>query len=130
MDKSIYKYIIGELKELLPKEWKKIIFRILYNSDNDMYNVRCYIETDKKTIDCSNTPGVECNIAMNAFLHINSVLQEERRKLDKNQLWSAMVMIVESDGKVASDFYYKKVHRNLAYIGSKIDNKYLVNMQT
>ena len=124
MNNAIFKKIFDMLQPVLPKEWKKLVLYVAYTAGS--YTMKYYTsDTNGVYTDCFRQKNINKTQLINLFMHIDKVVESERKKLDDKNKWSVMTMIVDIDGGMKSEFEYEDISENAIAYEQSLKEKYI-----
>ena len=123
MDEKIYQKILDLTIGYVPEDFEKIVFYIAYTDGG--YEIKYYVKDNKQYIDCYNIESVNDDELVDLFDDIDKVISKERKKLDKDNVWSIMTLVISADGKFNAYFSYDDIVDNEVENFKKWKSKYL-----
>lgn len=108
INNKIYQRIFDEISQYLISGWKKLIAYFEYGHDS--YSFEFFEYVDGKYIKCFEIPEIDEDELLSSFEILNETIEPERNKLKKK--WSNMTFIVDSKGKMKTDFDYTDLSEN------------------
>lgn len=100
-----FQEIIDKLLNILPVEWKDLIFMAEYTSGS--YGMRCYVSfVDTGYKDIMEIEGTSKVQIVKTYKSINNDFQKCRAELEKDKCWHAVTIILDRSGKFEADFDY------------------------
>lgn len=124
MNNAIFQKIFDMLQPVLPKEWKKLVLYVGYTAGS--YTMKYYTsDTNGVYTDCFRQKNINKAQLINLFMHIDKVVESERKKLDDKNKWSVMTMIVDIDGSMKSEFEYEDISENAIAYEQSWKEKYI-----
>lgn len=95
--------IYDELSKYLPDSWERLVVYLEHGEDSYAYSF--YVKEQGKYVKCFNIEGISEEELYKSFAIIEKEISDERSR-QKGELWSNMTMVVESNGKMKTDFDY------------------------
>ena len=87
MNEDVYNMIADKLLNIIPKEWKEVIFYGQFG--NNSYQFEYYVGFgNKEYTKCFDLKGISKIKILLGFNQINEILQNEREDLNSNKLWT------------------------------------------
>ncbi|MGP1568583.1 MAG: immunity protein YezG family protein [Peptoanaerobacter stomatis] len=124
MNNQTFQNIFDILEPVLPKEWENMILFIAYTKGS--YTMKYYTCDNKRAyVDCFKSSEVDRNKLIKLFIKIDKILSEERNLLEEKDKWTVMTMIVDSDGKMKSEFDYEDISENFIEYEKEWKEKYI-----
>ena len=103
-----FQKIYDILSDVLPEEWKKVVFRAEYTTGS--YTMKYYVQTlSGEYIDCYNLPNISDDSIVDAYIRIDEVVYEARQQEDNTKLWNLMTIVIDNEGRFKTDFQYDVV---------------------
>lgn len=108
LEKSVFlNTIVQELAYVAPNDWSRIVYYTerLYDIDVGLRNAstsKCWIGKDKKKYDTSQGPALKVSVELS-----DAIGEFYEASKDEEKLWCALGIILESNGKYFSQFYYE-----------------------
>ena len=99
----VYQKIYENLAVFLPDAWEKLVVYLEYGEE--AYTFSFYVKVDGKFIKCYDLPGLDEEQLFRAYREIDLLVEPERNALPGGR-WTVMTMLVDSDGKMHTDFDY------------------------
>lgn len=103
LNNKIYQMIYDELFKYLPISWERLIVYLEYGEDS--YSYSFYVKENGEYTKCFDMENVSEDMLYSSFAKIERMVSAERCK-QNDGLWSNMTMIVESIGRMKTDFDY------------------------
>ena len=103
LDTAIYQKIYEDLAVFLPDSWEKLVVYLEYGEA--VYTFSFYVKVDGKFIKCYDLPDLDEEQLFRAYREIDLLVEPERNALPRER-WTVMTMLVDSDGKMHTDFDY------------------------
>lgn len=123
MDENIFQNVWDKLQDVLPEEWKKVIFYAGYMTGS--YSMKFYTYFDDGSYkDCFSLPNVEQMQLISLFMDIDKILSKERKALG-NEKWTVFTMVVDDKGNMKTDFDYTDISENAIAYEREWKKKYL-----
>lgn len=122
MNNKVYQEIYNELDKYLLNGWDRLVIYLEYGKAS--YSFSFFIKANNEYIKCYDLPDVSEDELENSFKKIDSLIFEERKK-DKN-LWTNMTMVVDSNGKMKTDFDYTDLSAGTYQFKKEWKKRYLV----
>lgn len=106
-----YQEIFNIIQELLPNDWKSVVFYAEYYEG--AYMMKFYIKQENgKIIDCFDM-GIPLDTIGDFFEMIDGIIEPEWKKLEDK--WSNMTMVVNQNGEFKVDFGYEDFPQGEGY---------------
>ena len=119
-----YQSIFNILQEVLPENWRKVVFYAEYAQSS--YSMKYYVKvSDGNYTDCFQLNGIPKRKVINAFANIDKQIMSVRKDLNKKDLWSVMTLIVDTSGGFKADFEYDDILDDQMSFIRKWKEKYL-----
>lgn len=124
MNNEKFQIIFDMIQPMLPEKWNKMALYVAYTSGS--YSMKVYTADEKGIYtDCFSVKGINKAKLIKLFMDIDKVLAPVRDALEDNSKWSVMTMLVDSKGKMKTEFDYSDISKtSIAYEQSWRD-KYL-----
>ena len=111
MDNSIFQSVFDKIQDYLPSGWNKMILYIAYNEGS--YSMKYYTcGPDGIYVDCYSDDTASKAQLIRLFMSIDKILSKERKSLEDDKKWTVMTMVVDSEGKMTTDFDYSDISEN------------------
>lgn len=111
MNEKLFQNIFDKIQEGLPSEWKRIAFYAGYTGGS--YSMKYYVDNGKDGyIDCFSLDNIKKAQIIKLFMSIDKIISPERKKLNEKDRWTVLSMIVNSDGKMKTEFDYTDISEN------------------
>ena len=124
MNNDIFQKVFDLLQPMLPDNWEKMILYVGYSTGS--YSMKFYTcDTSGIYTDCFSYGEVSKSKLIQLFMSIDKLLASERGILDEKNKWSVMTMIVNSDGKMKTEFDYADFSENTIAYEQSWKEKYL-----
>jgi len=124
MNDKILQDIIDKLEELLPGGWKKVILFVGYTVGS--YSMKYYTDNGNgQYVDCFSQNGVDKAHLIKLFMEIDRIISQERKNLDDKSKWTVMTMMVNSDGRMKTEYDYTDISKNAIAYEHSWKEKYL-----
>jgi len=124
MNETLFQEIFDELQNYMPDKWEKVVLYVEYSAGS--YSMKYYIKVDGTYVDCFNLKNVSKAHLIKLFMNLDKKISIERNKLDDNNRWSVMTMIVDSEGGFTTDFDYSDLTENTIEYQKNWKKKYIV----
>lgn len=126
MNENIFQEVFDLLQGFMPQNWTKTILFAGYTEGS--YSMKYYCRTENGTFtDCFSIDGVSRADLLKLFVNIDKILFKERASLDDNRRWSVLTMIIDSDGKMRTEFDYDDHSEDMLAYEKEWKKKYLYN---
>lgn len=122
MNSDIYQKIFDELDKYLIKGWKKLIVYLEYGKAS--YSFSFYEQIDDNYIKCYEIPEVSDEDLDKSFRKIDDIVSKERKT--EKDIWTNMTMVIDSSGKMKTDFDYTDLSAGTYQYKKNWKTKYLV----
>lgn len=118
-------YEFDIIEELLPSNWKKVVFFALYTEGS--WEMKFYVKTQgsDKFVSCYQLSNISKNELMQAFKKLDKIIQKERNKYSEK--WTAKGMTIELDGGFKSFYDYEDHSEDGISFLKKWEDKYVNN---
>ncbi len=124
MNEEIFQKVFDQLQDVIPVDWKKIIFYAGYTSGS--YTMKYYVDLgDGKFIDCFELKKNSKAELIKLFIEINKIISIERNTLSQNIRWNVLTMIIDENGEMKTEFDYSDLSENSIGFEVEWKNKYL-----
>lgn len=110
MNEELFQAIFDELQNYMPKKWEKVVLYVEYSAGS--YSMKYFTKTDGKFVDCFSLKEVSRTHLIQLFMNLDKKISAERNKLDENNKWTVMTMIVDSEGGFTTEFDYSDLTEN------------------
>lgn len=124
MNEKIFQDVFDMVQDTLPDDWVQMVFFAGYTDGS--YSMKFYSKSNGgEYIDCFHMPKTDNANLIKLFMKIDRILSKARTMPDDTNKWSIFTMIVDSDGKMKTEFDYGDYSENLAAYESEWKKKYL-----
>lgn len=123
INKKVYQEILNEIVPFVPQDWTKLVIYLEYGENS--YSFSFYYKDNEKYIKCYDIPNVLDEQLMVAFSKIDKIVSPERKNIKEN-LWTNMTIVINSDGKMKADFDYTDLSNGSYKYKKEWKEKYLV----
>lgn len=125
MNVELYQNIFDLLADVLPENWSKLVFMAGYTEGS--YSMKYYVKTGTTDyLDCFELGNIDNIQILQLFLKINKIISQERSSLKNSERWNVISMIVDSGGKMKTDFDYSDISNDMIKYEEQWKRKYLV----
>ena len=125
MNTVVFQNTFDLLLDCLPADWNRLIFFSFYT--NGSYSMKYYTKNENSEwIDCFSQKDVTRSDLIKLFIKIDNVLSEERNHLTDKERWTVFTMIVDSNGKMTSEFDYTDISDRVIEYEREWEKKYLI----
>ena len=105
MNNEMFQKIFDVLIVFLPESWSKLVYIVVYTEGS--FSMKYYVKTENSDyISCYDMENFDNNKFIVKSTELNKIISENRLQLSEDKRWSAMAMIVDSNGKMTTDFDY------------------------
>lgn len=105
MNNDMFQKIFDILIDFLPENWSKLAYMAEFYEGS--YSMKFYVKTQNTDyISCLDMENFDNNKFIIKTIELNKIISENRMQLDESKRWNAMAMIVDSNGKMTTDFDY------------------------
>ena len=119
---AVFQGVFDEVSKYLLPEWEKLVVYLEYGAAS--YSFSFYVKTQDKFVKCYDLPGVSEDELLDSFSRIDEMVSMER-KAETGNLWSNMTMVVDSDGRMKTDFDYTDLSQEAYRYMLEWKDKYL-----
>lgn len=124
MNNDVFQKIFDALQPVLPVDWRKLVLFVGYTSGS--YTMKYYTSDSKGVyIDCFSQKGVKKSQLIRIFMEIDKELSRERKQLEDKNKWNVMTMLVDSEGKMKTEYDYSDISENAIAYEQKWKEKYI-----
>ena len=124
MNNNIFQKIFDILQPIFPDGWENMIFYVAYTKGS--YTMKYYTSDNTGIyVDCFKNSEVDRGKLIKMFMEIDKTLSEERNLLEEKDKWTVMTMLVDSNGKMKSEFDYLDISENSIEYERKWKEKYI-----
>lgn len=95
--------IYDELSKYLPDLWERLVVYLEHGEYSYAYSF--YVKEQGKYVKCFDIEDISEEELYKSFVTIEKEISDEGSR-QKGELWSNMTMVVESNGKMKTDFDY------------------------
>ena len=101
-----YQDIFDTLQEVLPDDWRKVVFYVEYGENS--YSMKYFVDTGNgEYTDCFKLKDISKQDIIKAFAVIDSKIMPVRRELNKKDTtWSVMTIVIDDNGNFKVDYEY------------------------
>lgn len=100
-----YQDIFDTLQEVLPDDWRKVVFYAEYGENS--YSMKYFVDTGNgEYTDCFKLKDISKQDIIKAFAVIDSKIMPVRRELSKKDTWSVMTIVIDDNGNFKVDYEY------------------------
>lgn len=100
-----YQDIFDTLQEVLPDDWRKVVFYAEYGENS--YSMKYFVDTGNgEYTDCFKLKDISKQDIIKAFAVIDSKIMPVRRELSKKDTWSVMTIVIDDKGNFKADYEY------------------------
>ena len=125
MNEVLYQDIFNALQEVLPNEWNKVVFYAEY--DDSSYGMKYYVLHEDGTYsDCFELEDVSKSSIIETFAIIDSIIMPVREKVNKDDLWSVMTIVVSNTGDFKAEYEYEDISDHSIEYFNEWKKKYLI----
>lgn len=122
---KMFQEIMNLLEELLPANWKKVIFYAEYGQGSFSFDY--YIDDGSgKYIHCFDLDNFSKSFMVKTFINIDKVIKPYRRELDEKERWSNFTMIVDDSGKMETVLDYSDLSESAYEHKKQWKKKYII----
>lgn len=100
---NTYQSIFDEISNYLPNNWDRVVLYMEYGESS--YSISFYVKMTGKYTKCYDLNGVSDEELYQSFKKINNEITVQRDMIS-GEKWSNMTMVIESSGKMHTDFNY------------------------
>lgn len=120
---EIYQIILDSLLSLGFSQWEKIVFYSQY--DKNSFEMKFFVKNGETYKDCFSL-GIPDKTIVNMFIQLDKEISRFRKLItdDKQELWTAMTIIFDSDLQFKAEFDYNVIEDVIPY-KSEWKKKYL-----
>lgn len=105
MNNDMFQKIFDILIDFLPENWSKLAYMAEFYEGS--YSMKFYVKTQNTDyISCLDMENFDNNKFIIKTIELNKIISENRLQLNEDKRWNAMAMIVDSNGKMTTDFDY------------------------
>lgn len=105
MNNDMFQKLFDILIDFLPENWSKLAYMAEFYEGS--YSMKFYVKTQNTDyISCLDMENFDNNKFIIKTIELNKIISENRMQLDESKRWNAMAMIVDSNGKMTTDFDY------------------------
>lgn len=124
MDENIFQKVFDILVEVMPVDWDEVIFYAGYTQGS--YGMKYYTKSGSgEFIDCFSQKGANRAKLIKTFMRIDKELSSVRKQLDDASRWNVLTMIVDSQGKMKTEFDYEDISEKTIEYEREWEKKYL-----
>ena len=124
MNNEVFQSVFDILQPVLPSACSKLVLFVGYTTGS--YTMKFYTCDDKgEFTDCFSQANVGKTKLIKTFMSIDKVLSAERKQLDGKNKWNVMTMIVDSEGRMKTEFDYSDISENAIEYEQKWKEKYI-----
>lgn len=123
MIKIDYEKLFGELMNVVPAEWDRIVLYVEYTAAS--YSFKYFVKVGNKYIDCFDLKGVSEELLIEKFMKFDEIIRPSRAELSGENKWSVMTIIFQNDGNFNAEFDYTDISENSVEYFQKWKAKYL-----
>lgn len=124
MNNDLYQNIFDVLVDVLPSDWNKVAFMAGYTKGS--YSMKYYVKTENGDyLDCFEIGNIDNIQILELFMKLDKIISQERSSL-KEEKWNVISMVVDSTGKMKTDFDYSDISENMIEYENQWKQKYLV----
>lgn len=125
MSEKVFQEIFDKLQEVIPADWKRIVFYAGYTSGS--YSMKFYIDCgDGIYVDCFSQKDINRAKLIKLFMDIDKILVPIRNSLSDDSKWSVFTMLVDEKGNMKTEFDYTDISENLIAYEQEWKKKYIV----
>lgn len=123
MDENLFQNIFDRLSDLLPKDWKTVVFYAGYTQGS--YSMKFYVDSGNGQYqDCYNIPEITDLQLIQVFMAIDDEIVSVRNKLEEK--WTVLTLIVDSEGDFKTYFDYTDISETAIEYQIEWEKQYLV----
>lgn len=105
MNNDMFQKIFDILIDFLPENWSKLAYMVEYFGGS--FSMKYYVKTQNSDyISCYDMENFDNNKFIIKCIELNKIISENRMQLDDSNRWCAMAMVVDTNGKMITDFDY------------------------
>ena len=124
MNDILFENIFEKLKDFLPENWQKVIFRVCYFGES--YNMKFYVDLgDKKYRDCFDTLIFGNVPLIGLFMDVNEIIAPIRNGLQDTEKWTVMTMSMDLHGNKKMEFECADIKEDFTSYEEKWKKRYL-----
>jgi len=124
MNEKLFQDIYEKIEEFLPNRWEKVAFYAGYTAGS--YSMKYYVDNGSgEYIDCFSLPNVKKPQLIQLFMSIDKIITPVRKSFDDQNKWTVLSMIIDSNGKMKTDFDYCDISENAISYEKEWKKKYL-----
>ena len=125
MNSKLFQDIFDLLVDVLPENWKKLVFMAEYTEGS--YSMKYYVQIGESDyLDCFKLGNIDDLQLLQLFIKLNNIISPERSSLQESEKWNVLSMTVDSDGKMKTDFDYTDISNDVITYEDEWMKKYLV----
>ena len=100
-----YQDIFDILQDVLPNDWRKVVFYAEYGENS--YSMKYFVDIGNgEYTDCFRLKDISKQDIIKAFAVIDSKIMPVRRELSKKDTWSVMTIVIDDNGNFKVDYEY------------------------